>query len=195
MKNPSSQKRCIMKPLNPNKMKIALFIIPLFLLNCTKKDADSKMITTDSTEISAQNNVENPNDSSSKGVIFPSDAELDKKEMAKTFRVIDGDSIIKTVNGDMFPLTISDEFTTDRQLFILKIKNFTGKKITGIIKPENAEMNIRFNQIKLPNGEFDGPFGQEINYDVKEKGEVWLLIGKSLMASGKAKGKFTISLK
>lgn len=195
MKNPSSQKHFITKPLNPNKMKIALFIIPLFLLNCTKKDSDSKMITIDSTGISDQSYVENVNDSSSKGVIFPSDAELDKKEMAKTFRVIDGDSIIKTINGDMIPLTISDEFTTDRQLFILKIKNFTGNKITGIIKPENAEMNIRFNQIKLPNGEFDGPFGQEIIYDVREKGEVWLLIGKSLMASGKAKGKFTISLK
>lgn len=184
-----------MKPLNPNKMKIAIFIIPLFLLNCTKKDADSKMITTDSTEISEPAYVENPNDSSSKGVIFPSDAELDKKEMAKTFRVIDGDSIIKTINGDMIPLTISDEFTTEKQKFILQIKNFTGKKIMGTVNATDKEMNIRFNQIKLLNGELDGPFGREINYDVKQNGEIWLIIGKSLMASGKSTGKFTITLK
>ena len=95
----------------------------------------------------------------------------------------------------MVPLTITDEFTTDRQKYILKIKNFKDKKIVGKITPQNSDMNIRFNQIKLPNGDFDGPFGQEINYNVKENGEVWLLIGKILMASGNAKGKFTINLK
>ena len=56
-------------------------------------------------------------------------------------------------------------------------------------------MNIRFSQIKLPNGNFDGPFTQDISYEVKEKGEIWLIIGKSNMASGEAKGKFKVTIK
>ena len=55
-------------------------------------------------------------------------------------------------------------------------------------------MNIRFNQIKLANGDYDGPFGREINYEIKEKGEVWLIIAKSNMASGDATGKFKIRI-
>ena len=56
-------------------------------------------------------------------------------------------------------------------------------------------MNIRFNQIKLADGEFDGPFGRDISYLIKKSGEIWLLISKSNMASEKATGKFTVSLK
>ena len=44
-----------------------------------------------------------------------------ENEMAKTFRIIDGDRIIKTINANMIPLTISDEFTTDQQKLILKM--------------------------------------------------------------------------
>ena len=95
----------------------------------------------------------------------------------------------------MIPLTISDEFTTDQQTFILKIKNFEGKSIVGKITPSNSNMNIRFNQIKLANGDFDGPFGLELSAVVSKPGEVWLIIGKSLKASGEAKGKFTVNVK
>ena len=55
-------------------------------------------------------------------------------------------------------------------------------------------MNIRFNQIKLANGDYDGPFGREISYDIKQKGEIWLIVSKSNMASGETKGKFEIEL-
>lgn len=34
-----------------------------------------------------------------------------------------------------------------------------------------------------------------LNYDIKEKGEIWLIIGKNLMASGENTGKFTVNLK
>jgi len=56
-------------------------------------------------------------------------------------------------------------------------------------------MNIRFNQIKLPSGETEGPFGREMLLKTKEKGEIWLIIGKSNMASGETKGKFSVSIR
>jgi hypothetical protein len=133
-------------------------------------------------------------DTAKNGIVNISD-DRKLKEMSNTFRVIDGDSIIKTINGDMLPLTISDEFTTDQQKFILKIKNFKGNKIVGKVTSTKADMNIRFNQIKFANGEFDGPFGQELSEKIEKTGEIWLIIGRNLMASGNLKGKFTVSLK
>lgn len=195
MKNPSSPKRFIMKPLNLNKMKKLILLIPFILFSCNKKETDITSTNVDSTIVRDGNIVENNLDSANNGIISIDESKPDQKEMAKTFRVIDGDSIIKTINGDMIPLKINDEFTTDQQKFILKIKNFDSKKISGTVASDNNDMNIRFNQIKLPSGEMDGPFGPEINYEVKEKGEVWLIIGKNLMASGNPKGKFTVTLK
>ncbi len=173
-------------------MKKLLVIIPVLLISCKKNEKISEITTQSDSVISSQNHSSNA-DSSSKGIVVINEEK--PKEISKTFRVIDGDSIIKTINGDMIPLRINDEFTTDQQKYILKIKNFDAKKIRGTVTSDNNDMNIRFNQIKLPSGELDGDFGPEINYEVKEKGEVWLIIGKNLMASGNPKGKFTVTLK
>ena len=170
-----------------------MVLLPLLICSCTKKDTHSKMITKDSTEIPDQRSVEYPTDSS-KGVVLSSNDEPDKNEMAKTFRIIDGDRIIKTINANMIPLTISDEFTTDQQKLILKIKNFKGKEIVGKISSKNADMNLRFNQIKFADGSFDGPFGRAISIEIPKPGEIWLIIGKNLMADGKLIGKFSVSL-
>lgn len=175
-------------------MKKLLFLIPLVLMNCTKKETDSKMITADSTEVFQNDYVENPKDSSSKGVVFPTDAELDKKEVSPTFRAIEGDKIIKTINGDMLPINFEDELTADHGQMIIKIKNFKGNKISGTVTSLKPGMNIRFNQIRMADGEYDGPFGAQINYDIKDKGEIWLIIGKNLMASTETTGKFKVSL-
>lgn len=189
----SSQKPYILKQLHLNKMKKLLFLIPLLIMSCSKKEeVISNSLSQDSMKTTNQNKIQKTDDSL-QGVINVL-TNIKPKEIAKTFRVIDGDSIIKTINGDMIPLTITDEFTTDHQKFVLKIKNFNGKKIVGKITPENSQMNIRFNQIKLANGEYDGPFGRDLKYDIKKEGEIWLIIGKSNMASGDATGKFNINL-
>ena len=173
-------------------MKKLLAILPLLMMSCQKNEAVTETVMNeDSIIVSDGKPLEM--DSSANGLVV-----LDQekpKTVSKTFRVIAGDSIIKTINADMIPLTISDEFTTDQQKYVLKIKNFDGKKIVGKITPSNSNMNIRFNQIKLANGEYDGPFGLEMSEDISKPGEVWLVIGKSLMASGEAKGKFTVNIK
>ena len=175
-------------------MKKLLFLIPLLILSCTKKEeVNSNSSNQDSMKTTDQSKVQSTDDSLQGVVNLPKNTK--PKEISKTFRVIDGDNIIKTINGDMIPLIINDEFTTEHQKFILKIKNFNGKKIVGKITPKNSDMNIRFNQIKLANGDFDGPFGTDISKEIEKPGEIWLIISKSLMASGNSKGKFTISLK
>ena len=183
-----------MKQLQLSKMKKLLLIIPIFILSCTKDVVSKTSVNQDSLKAADQLVVENPIESLDQGIVALPDNPK-PKEISKTFRVISGDSIIKTINADMIPLTISEEFTSSNQKYFLKIKNFTAKKISGNIKPDNMAMNIRFSQIKLPNGNFDGPFTQDISYEVKEKGEIWLIIGKSNMASGEAKGKFKVTIK
>lgn len=173
-------------------MKKLLLLIPLILINCNKKD-ENKMISTETDSLNQTNNL--VNDSSKNGVVTVNNAEKEPVVSSDTFRVIEGEKIIKTINGDILPMEISDEFTKEQQQLIIKIKNFSGSKITGKVISTNPQLNIRFNQIRLANGEFDGPFGADLNYDIKEKGEIWLIIGKNLMATGETTGKFTVSLK
>lgn len=99
-----------------------------------------------------------------------------------------------TVQAKDLPIKIDESFTKKNQELTIIIKNFKGTKIsTKIVAPQNR--NLRFNQIKLPNGHFDGPFSQEIkNYKISSNGEVWLIIGKDLMAEGVTTGKFTVLL-
>jgi len=175
-------------------MKKLLFTIPLFIFSCTKKEANSTTsLHQDSLQASPQVLVADSLDATNSGVITLS-KNPKPKEISKTFRVIEGAKIIKTINGDMIPLTIAEEFTPDHQQLVLKIKNFSGKLITGKITPENPQMNIRFNQIKLANDSYDGPFGRDFTYNITEDGEIWIIISKSNMASGETIGKFTVAL-
>ena len=170
-------------------MKKLLAIVPLLLLSCQKNESITETSVGQDSVLMAGNEM----DSSTNGLVV-----LDQekpKSVTKAFRVIDGDSIIKIINADMIPLTIADEFTTDQQKYILKIKNFSETKINSTINPGAADMNVRFNQIKYADGTFDGPFGLQITQDINKSGEIWLIVGKNLMASGKPTGKFTISLK
>ncbi|MCC8145848.1 MAG: hypothetical protein LIO93_05280 [Bacteroidales bacterium] len=68
-----------------------------------------------------------------------------------------------------------------------------GQKLTAkMTTPEGG--NIRFNQIVSPTGQADGPFGQDIEYDLNETGAWKLIIGGSLMQGDSYNGDFTVTL-
>ena len=71
----------------------------------------------------------------------------------------------------------------------------TGSKLTASIVPDKRPANIRFNQIFLPDGRSDGPFGQTLDYDLPQKGMYKLYIGPSLMASDAYTGDFRLQVK
>ena len=48
------------------------------------------------------------------------------------------------------------------------------RKITS----ESGNQNIRFNNVELNNQSIDGPFGQDIEYNLNQKGDYSLVIGK-----------------
>ena len=175
-------------------MRKLLVILPLLLMYCTKKEVVSENTLKNDSAIVTDGTIINKIDSAANGGVSI-DEENALKESFKKDRVVEANNIIKTIDANMIPITISDEFTNSDQQMVVKIKNFNRNNIVGKITPENPQMNIRFNQIKLANGDYDGPFSRDIKYDIKEKGDIWLIIGKSNMASSDAIGKFTVTLK
>lgn len=101
--------------------------------------------------------------------------------------------IIRKADVSMLPFNVGEEFKEENQQFILKISDYDKPEIVAEIKSDKG-MNIRFNQVKFADGSVDGPFGRTLNIKNKGKGEIWLIIGKSNMASGEAKGHFSVKV-
>jgi hypothetical protein len=74
----------------------------------------------------------------------------------------------------------------------VKFKN----KELGILKakliPTTGKGNIRYNQIIFPDKTSEGPFGMDLQIDLKQKGNYIIIIGRSLMADNPFYGKFEV---
>ena len=70
-----------------------------------------------------------------------------------------------------------------------------GRHLTASLEPATKTANIRFNQINLPNGTSDGPFGKTLDYTLKGPGLYKLQIGSSMMAESPYTGKFILKVK
>ena len=147
-------------------------LIPLFLVAC-KKEPEIK-----EQKIDTVTTIEKPIDSLS--TILKTEKESNQN--------------IVTVDASKMPIRLNLEITNPNDHIILRLENLNQTKIKGYLKTEKP-MNIRFNQIRMPNNTFDGPFSQTIEYDTKQKGEYWLVLSKNNMASGEAPtGKFFIKI-
>jgi hypothetical protein len=100
--------------------------------------------------------------------------------------------LILSATGE--PLTISGFLSKPGDVVTYSIKISKMGKLIGKIKVDTQPANIRFNQIVTPTGQSDGPFGQDIEYTLTEKGIYKLLIGHSLMAENAHVGPFLVSL-
>lgn len=178
-------------------MKKSLLLIPLIVISCKKEANLSETTGKDSTIVTEQPMPESHTDSAAirKKDSIINNAPVTKEVLRKgVMRSEKEGQIIRTADASQLPFTLGEQFTKDNQELILKITNYEKPSIKAAISTKEKDFNIRFNQIKLPNGEYDGPFGREINYEIPGKGEVWLIIGKSNMASGNTKGNFSIQV-
>jgi len=92
------------------------------------------------------------------------------------------------------PLIVSGFLSKPGDVVTYSFKISTMGKLVGKIKVDTQPANIRFNQIVTPNGQSDGPFGQDIEYTLTQKGIYKLLIGHSLMAENAYVGHFQVSI-
>lgn len=155
----------------PKRSLKYLAMIPLFLIAC-KKDPKIK-----ETELDTLTAIKKPVDTLSP--ILKTEKESNQN--------------IVTVDASKMPIRLKLEIKNQDEQIILRLENLNQTKIKGYLKTEKP-MNIRFNQIRMPDNTFDGPFSQTIEYDTKQKGEYWLILSKSNMASGTATGKFFIKI-
>ncbi len=106
------------------------------------------------------------------------------------------DSIIQlqlSQNGDTVFIRFLKRSTPVVCNFSLQKK---GTLTASITTPSNKD-NIRFNQILMPDGSADGPFGKTIDHTIKTEGNYKLIIGADLMAEDAYTGecRLTIALK
>jgi hypothetical protein len=178
-----------MKPLKLNNMKnYALIIIPLLIISC-KKETKATDKKTDSIIVSEQSANTSQIDSQNLKINHDS-----LKTPINSKSEVKNGEIVKVVDGEKLPLLIDEKFTDKSQKLIIKIRNYENLNLKASVLPKNNMMNIRFNQIRTPDGKFDGPFGREVSYKIQENGEVWLIIGKNLMADGDFTGEFSVRI-
>ncbi|MCF6131929.1 hypothetical protein [Flavobacterium wongokense] len=77
----------------------------------------------------------------------------------------------------------------------VKFTNKEAANLKATITTMEGDGNIRFNQILFPDQTSDGPFGKEMEHELKTTGIHTLIIGHSLMAEGRYEGKFKVDVK
>ena len=112
------------------------------------------------------------------------------QEVALVLPKIMNNSELKLIQGKgKFEI---EKVAKEQQTF--SFRNDSSSSVSIQIIPQNKLGNIRINQLISPNNEKDGPFGQEINYDLTEKGLYQIRIGESLMQGDPFEGKYTLIL-
>lgn len=161
------------------------------ILSCKKEAAIFDTAQKDSSVISELPTPQSRLDSAN---MPKSDSLIKKDSVNKELVREEKDKVIIITKDGSSPFKIDEEFTDKHDKLILKIVNFDKSKITAKITTKQQDFNIRFNQIKLPDGKMDGPFMREITYNVPASGELWLIIGKNNMADGKTTGSFSVNV-
>lgn len=158
-------------------MKKLLLLIPLLMISCQKEKSITQHANGDSTG---------------------NEHKLQKESVAikviENEPVTNKDEIIRTVDASQIPFILHENFTKDGQYLILKIANYTKPHLKAEIITEEKDFNIRINGIRLPDGNEDGPFSDEVSYDIKSRGEVWLTVGGNNMSEGKSTGSFSVKV-
>lgn len=173
-----------------------LLLIPLMIMSCKKEAVNTEALGKDSVVTNEQPKKQDgfdPTDSHTRDSVI-NNAPITKEVLKTGVMREEKDRVIVRMADGERPFTIGEEFTDKHDKLILKISNFKKSKITAKITTKQQDFNIRFNQIKLPDGKMDGPFMRDITYDVTTPGEVWLIIGKNNMADGKTIGSFSVSV-
>ena len=173
-------------------MKNSVLLVSLLLIVSCKKAVPSQENKKDSVIVSEQSSntlsLDSANENMNNDTLQSVNTKLDESLSKQN------GEIVKLVDGEKLPSTLECEFTDKIQKAVVRIANYKKDQLKANIVPENNNMNIRFNQIKTPDGKYDGPFGREISYKISGKGEVWLIIGKNLMAEGDNMGRFSVRI-
>jgi len=107
-------------------------------------------------------------------------------------KIVDQDSItIALIDGEAQQQAVMKKGR--HVVFSFDIKEHV--KLHATVKADEPVGNVRIAQIFTPNNSADGPFGQEMEYDLKEPGSYRLVISENQMAGDPYNGPFTLHIK
>src|SRR5690606_7305752 len=86
--------------------------------------------------------------------------------------------IVATVSAGSIPDSIPSEVTRAYQRIEVIIDQVNTDSVVAFVNAPGTERNMRINQIIMPDGSMDGPFGHDIHYGTAQKGNYKLIIGK-----------------
>jgi hypothetical protein len=144
-----------------------------------------------------------------------SPAETEEKTIvASDSNVTTQDAVVATSRVDSVPMNIQIDsvihlaFETDSVSVTVKghadkkgdpviciLPVVQGKKLTALITPEKKNATLRFSHIYFPDGKTDGPFGNSLKYDLKQKGTYKLYIRPNMMAGDPVSSDFVLNVK
>lgn len=148
------------------KNKIFFFIILISLFSCNQNNEKN---------ISESNNLLSVKNDSSK-----SETKIVNDTVPKGLSVL----------SDTLVLKLAMDSANDHLIIPLKISS--GKELFASLSSEDKHANIRISQVQLPDSTFDGPFGRDLNYNMKTAGNYKLIIGENMMAGDRWKGNFVL---
>lgn len=105
-----------------------------------------------------------------------------------------GDTIFMRFKSENNLYTAEGSIDSIHSKIYVKFENEDSDKLNAKIIPTTGKGNIRFNQTIAPDGSSDGPYGMDLNIDLKQKGNYILIIGHSQMADNPYLGKFKVEL-
>lgn len=154
-------------------MKIILIVFVVIVVSC-----HNTANNTSSSGDSSVSNIDSINPPPPVKTDFTEDSVINIK--------FEKDSTSITVRGQMrginSPVTINIPVTK-------------GGQLSALLVPDDTVANIRINQIFMPDGKADGPFGRTVSRRVTEKGTYKLIIAENLMQGDEWKGKFSLTVK
>lgn len=170
-----------------------MVVVSLLFFSCHKETVKTFVKESDSAMASrmAAKGVKN-----SDSTVLPRLADRNANSAVVDPTVSRVDGIVRIVQASSLPITLNETFTKEHQGLTIKIEGFHKAEISASLLTKEKDFNIRINQIRTADGNFDGPFGKALlRYKTRGSGEVWLIIGKDLMADGATTGKFEVEIK
>lgn len=70
----------------------------------------------------------------------------------------------------------------------------TGGLLSLKLQPMDSSGNVRINQIKMPDGKLDGPFGMSAEYPLQQKGLYTVIVGQNMMAGDPWTGYWVMTI-
>ena len=154
-------------------MRLIFFILVTFIASCS--------------------NIESNENSTTDTTTKTSDSITTSQSDIETDFTKDSVITIKFPN-DSSSITVTGRMNGINKPVAVNIPITKGKKLNIVLTPEDSIANVRINQIFMPNGKADGPFGRKLEQQIKQYGNYKIIIAENLMQGEEWKGNFRLTV-